>query len=377
MRETSPAWRSPWGVWYFTRYDDCFEMFHSPAVSYSVMSSTSFQDGLSEDRDDRERELAMARRNRSLLDTNPPEHTRLRTLINRAFTAPTVEASRPMIGDFVDSLMDEFEGPIVDLVSQFGDLIPILVISGIMGISAGDRDEFLALSANQVRSVDPDVPVTRQLSALDRVHHYVAALIAMKRANPGDDLATRLIAAAEDGRLVSDEELISNTAVLLVAGTETTTNLITSGIYRLLTNPDQLALLRGDQSLIGRCVEEAVRYDPSTQFMRPRTITEDFELGGAELRPGDAVVPMIAAANRDPAQFDDPDVFDITRPVNRHLSFGVGHHLCVGASLARIEAQTAITKLFERFPSLALAAEEPTYRPNLQLRGFARLPVVI
>jgi cytochrome P450 len=377
MRETAPAWHSPWGIWYFTRYDDCFKMFRSPEVSYNITATTPYQSGLSDDPEERERQLVVARRNRSLIDSDPPEHTRLRSLINRAFTAPVVEASRPMIEAFVDSLIDDFEGPTVDLVSKLGELVPILVISAIMGIPQTDRDYFLEISAKQVRSVDPDVPVPDQIAALDRVRDYVATLIAMKRENPGDDLTTRLIEASEDDQLVSADELLANTAVLLVAGTETTTNLITSGIYRLLTNPDQLALLRSDPSLLGQCVEEALRFDPATQFMRPRTVVEDFELGGVELQPGDAIVPVIAAANRDPGQFENPETFDITRTVNRHLSFGVGHHLCVGAPLARMEAQVASSKVLARFPDLALADEEPTFRPNLQLRGFSRLPVTI
>jgi cytochrome P450 len=377
MRETAPAWQSPWGVWYFTRYDDCCDMFRSPAISYNVMASNAYQRQLSNDPDERERQLATARKNRSLLDSDPPEHTRLRALMNRAFTAPTIEANRSMIDDAVDSLLDQFDEGTVDVVSHLGDQLPALVLCGIMGISDDRRDEFKDLSAKQVRTMDPDVPVTRQIEALDRVHEYVANLVAIKRDHPGDDLTTRLIEASENGRLVSEEELVTNTAVLLVAGTETTTNLITNAIYRLLTHPGQLALLRSNPGLIGRCVEEAVRYDPSTQFMRPRTVIEQTELGGAGLQPGDAVVPVIAGANRDPEHFENPDVFDINRSVNRHLSFGVGHHVCIGASLARAEAQTAILQLFQRFPTVALADEEPTYRPNLQTRGFSRLPVTI
>jgi cytochrome P450 len=223
--------------------------------------------------------------------------------------------------------------------------------------------------------VDPDVPVEEKLAASAEMREYVGGLISMRRASSGDDIISRLIEANADD-MVDDVELVINTGTLLLAGFETTTNLITNGVYRLLEYPDQLLRLQRDPSLIRTCIEEVLRFDPPSQFMRPRTITVDTTMGGVELRPGDGVVRMLAAANRDPEEFPDPEAFDIGRSPNRHLSFGVGHHLCVGSSLARMEAQTAVLRLFERFPNLTLSAtEQPVFRPNIRLRGFASLPI--
>jgi cytochrome P450 len=189
---------------------------------------------------------------------------------------------------------------------------------------------------------------------------------------------TRLIEAADDGRLAGEDELVVNTGVLLVAGFETTTNLITNAVFRLLEHPEQLEAFLADPSVDRTCVEEVLRFDPPSQFVRARTIKTETEIGGFTIHAGDAIIPVLAAANRDPDEFDDPETFTITRRVNRHLSFGVGHHLCIGATLARTEAAIAIRQLFERFPNLALVADdEPEYRPNLQLRGFSRLPVTL
>jgi cytochrome P450 len=378
MRDEAPAWRSPDGTWYFTRYQDCVELFRSPALSYDSTASASYLASLSPDPGIRVRQLEETSKNRSMLDVDPPEHTRLRSLINRAFIGPTVEASRPMIVQYVDRLIDDFQGPSVELVSDFGSMLPVFVICGMLNIPMEERFEFLAVGNAVARSVDPDVPLTEKLAANRRMRDYVAKLIEIRRESPGDDLMSRLIEAAEDGRLVSQDELIINTGVLLIAGFETTTNLITNAVYRLLEFPDQLAALRGKSSLIRTAIEEVLRFDPPSQFMRARTIVAGAEIGGARLQPGDGVVPLIAAANRDPEEFSEPDTFDIARAVNRHLSFGVGHHLCIGAALARMEAQTAVLRLVQRFPNLALSTDrEPEYRPNLQLRGFEKLPVTV
>lgn len=375
MREQAPAWRSPEGTWYFTRYQDCVDLLLNPALSYDSTASSAYQAGLSSDPDERARQLAETQKNRSLLDVDPPEHTRLRSLIHRAFTPTSVEQSRSLIIEYVDSLLDAIEGSTVDLVSEFASLLPILVICRMMGIPTDDRDTFLAIGNAVARSVDPDVPVAEKLAANERMRNYIAQLIEHRRGTPGDDLTTRLIDAADDGRLVSNDELYINTGVLLIAGFETTTNLITNAVFRLVQHPEQLANFLADPELTNSCIEEVLRYDPPTHFMRPRTIIAETELGGAELHPGDAVVPLFAAANRDPAEFDDPETFDVARKVNRHLTFGVGHHRCIGSALARIEGRIAVRRIFERFPNLALADEEPELRPNLQLRGFAKLPV--
>ncbi|HEY7105946.1 MAG TPA: cytochrome P450 [Acidimicrobiia bacterium] len=377
MREEAPAWRSPDGIRYFTRYADCVELMRNPALSYDSTAARSYQTQLSDDPAERRRQLEETQKNRSLLDVDPPEHTRLRSLINRAFTPQGVEASRPVIVEYVDDLLDDIGGDRVDVVWAFGSLLPIMVICRMMGVPLDERGEFLAIGNAVGRSVDPDVPVEEKLAANARLREYIGGILDSRRSTPGDDLTTRLIAAAGEGR-VSEDELVINTGVLLVAGFETTTNLITNAIYRFLEWPEQRALFMAHPETEHVGIEEVLRFDPPAQFMRARTIVEEVEIGGTQLRPGDPVIPLLAAANRDPEEFPDPDVLDVTRSVNRHLSFGVGHHLCVGAHLARMEARIAVRGLFERFPGLTLdPSARPQYRPNLQLRGFAELPVVL
>jgi cytochrome P450 len=376
MREESPVWQSPEGIWYLTRYQDCLDLFHSPALSHDTTRSKVFQAGLSPDPEERAQQVVEAQKNRSILDADPPEHTRLRSLINRAFTPAVVEASRPLITEFVDDLIDDLEGSTADLVEQFSSMLPILVICRMLGVPTDERHEFLAIADAVARSVDPGVPVSENLAANARLRQYITGLIELRRSSPGDDLMTRLIEAADDGRLAGEDELMVNTGTLLVAGFETTTNLLTNAVYRLLQHPDQLEAFVVDRSVDRTCVEEVLRFDPPSQFVRARTIAAETEIGGFTLQAGDGVIPVLAAANRDPDEFDEPERFTVTRRVNRHLSFGVGHHLCIGATLARTETAIALRRLFERFPDLALAPDdEPEYRPNLQLRGFSRLPV--
>jgi cytochrome P450 len=377
MREDSPAWRSPDGIWYFTRYEDCVNLMRNPSLSYDSTASTAYQNGLSSDPVLREHQLAETQKNRSLLDVDPPEHTRLRSLINRAFTPATIGTSRPLIVEYVDQRIDEFAGKTtVDLVAEFASMLPIFVICRMMGVPIEERFNFLEIGDAVARSVDPDVPMAHKLAANARMREYIGGLVEDHRSTPGDDLMTHLIEAAEDGRLVDEDELVINTAVLLVAGFETTTNLITNAVYRLLERRDQLRAFLADPSLDRTCIEEILRFDPPAQFMRARTIVADAEIGGAELHPGDPVIPLFAAANRDPEEFEDPETLDIARKVNRHLSFGVGYHHCIGAALARMEAVVAVRRLFETFPDMTLSPdEEPDYRPNLQLRGMSKLPV--
>jgi cytochrome P450 len=331
---------------------------------------------LSTDPDERERQLEKLNRARTVLDVDPPEHTRLRALMTRTFTARTIDASEPMIAGYVDELLNGLTGDRIDLVSQFATMLPVLVICEMLGVAPEERHSFIEIGNAMTRSVDPGVPIETRNIATERLRTYIAGLVEVRRDHPGDDLMTRLIEAAENGRLVNDDELLANTGLLLVAGFETTTNLITNAVYQLLQHPDQLAELRADPALIKSTIEEVLRFDPPTHLMRPRTITGPVEIGGVMLNSGDAVVPILAAANRDPAEFEDPDRFDIRRSVNRHMAFGVGHHLCVGAALARSEARQAVLGLLTRFPDLSLAAdEEPEIRPNLALRGFSRLVV--
>ncbi|MBL7500944.1 cytochrome P450 [Frankia sp. CNm7] len=378
MREESPVWRSAEGVYYLSRYEDCHALFRDPALSYDTLTTRAFQNSLSRDPDVRERQLTQARKSRTILELDPPDHARLRNLLTRAFSVRSVEASEPMIAGYVDQLLDDLDGPAIDLVSDFAVMLPILVICDLLAVPPEERHQFVAIGHAVTRSVDPDVPIDERNAANQRLRDYIATLVAIRRDHPGDDLMSRLIEAAEDGRLASEEELLSNTGLLLLAGFESTTNLITNAIYQLLRHPDQLALLTAEPAHIRTAIEEVLRFDPPVHMMRPRTITAAARVGGAEFREGDAVVPLLAAANRDPEEFADAETFDIRRRVNRHMGFGLGHHLCLGAALARMEARLAVSRIFNRFPNLSLsAAEEPEFRPHLTVRGFARLPVTL
>jgi cytochrome P450 len=250
------------------------------------------------------------------------------------------------------------------------------VICEMLGVPAEERSEFVEIGDAMARTVDLDVPFEERLAALQRQNEYIVHLIQRRRRHPGDDLITRLIEAADDGRLASDDELVANTGLLLIAGFETTTNLITNAVYQLLRHPAELDVLRAETSVIATTIEEVLRFDPPVQMSgRPRTVHDDVSVGGITLHPGDTAVIVIAAANRDPAEFPDPERFDIRRSPNRHMTFGMGIHLCAGAALGRLEARIAVQRLIERFPDLELGREEPEYRANLALRGFSRLIV--
>jgi cytochrome P450 len=376
MREEAPVWRAPDGIWYLSRYADGFELLRNSQLSYDRTLTSTFQQRLSPDPERRAEQLEEYSRHLTMLDVDPPEHTRLRSLVNRAFTAPTVEGIRGRVVEVVDSLMDDFDSSSVDLVGDFGMMVPILVICEMLGVPAEERSEFVEIGDAMARTVDLDVPFEERLVALQRQNEYIVHLIQRRRRHPGDDLITRLIEAADDGRLASDDELVANTGLLLIAGFETTTNLITNAVYQLLRHPAELDVLRADPSVIATTIEEVLRFDPPVQMSgRPRTVHDDVSVGGITLHPGDTAVIVIAAANRDPAEFPDPERFDIRRSPNRHMTFGMGIHLCAGAALGRLEARIAVQHLIERFPDLELGREEPEYRTNLALRGFSRLIV--
>ncbi len=377
MREEAPAWRSPEGVWYFSRFEDCCAIYRTQP-SYDMTKSAAFQQRLSDDPAERVHQLEENQKGRMMIDCDPPEHTRLRSLVNRAFTPTSVEASKPKIAEIIDQLLDGFAGPTVDVVADYALLVPILVICDMLGVDPSEHHRFVEIGHEVVRTVDPDVGMDERIAAVQLLRDYCSFLVELKRGQPTDDLMTRLIEATEDGRVASEDELVANTGLLLVAGFETTTSLIANAIYELLSHPDELAKLREDPELIRSAIEEVLRLDPPVHLTRPRVIVEETEIGGATLHPSDPVVPLVAAANRDPEEFEDPGSFDIERSDNRHLSFGLGRHHCLGAALARLEAQLAVLKIFERFPEMSLSSEhEPVMRPNLVARGFSELVVRI
>ena len=316
-----------------------------------------------------------------MLQQDPPDHTRLRGLVVKAFTARRVEDMRPRIQQVVDQTLDRIAGQgHMDLIEDCAFRLPVTIICDMLGIPEDHREVFYTSSRDGGRLLDP-VPLTpaeiEQGNAGNLTAQlYFQQLFELRRKNPGDDLTTQLVQAEEDGSKLSNEELTANIILLFGAGHETTVNLIGNGLLALHRNPDQLALLKANPELITNAVEEFLRYDSSVQ-MSGRVALEDIDdLGGKRIPKGESVLCLLGSANRDPAVYPDrPDRLDITRPKIRPLSFGGGIHLCLGAQLARIEAEVAIATLLRRLPELRIDnPENPEWRPTFVLRGLKSLP---
>jgi len=316
-----------------------------------------------------------------MLQQDPPDHTRLRGLVVKAFTARRVEDMRPRIQEIVDQTLDRIapQGH-MDLIEDFAFRLPVTIICDMLGIPEEHREVFYASSRDGGRLLDP-VPLSKaeieQANAGNLMAQmYFQQLFELRRKNPGDDLTTQLVQAEEDGSKLSNEELTANIILLFGAGHETTVNLIGNGLLALYRNPDQLALLKANPELITNAIEEFLRYDSSVQLTGRVALEDIDELGGKKIPKGESVLCLLGSANRDPAVYPDrPDRLDITRPKIRPQSFGGGIHLCLGAQLARIEAEVAISTLLRRLPGLRLDnAENPEWRPTFVLRGLKNLP---
>jgi cytochrome P450 len=316
---------------------------------------------------------------RQLLWIDPPHHTRLRALVSKAFTPRVIEAMRPRIQALVEDLLDAVQGAgQMDVIRDLAYPLPAIVIAELLGVPAGDRDRFKVWSDAFVTFLDGSTltPET-ELQALGAIGEFVAyfhAMVRERRAAPRDDLLQALIAAEERGDALTEEELISNCMLLLAAGHETTTNLIGNGLLALLRYPDQLLALREDPALAPSAVNELLRYESPVQ-LTDRVAIADLELEGVSVRAGQYVSIVLGAANRDPAQFPDPDRLDIRRQDNRHLSFGYGIHFCLGAALARLEGQVALTTVLRRLPEMRLAIGEPVWHHSVVFRALQSLPI--
>ncbi|MFE4667869.1 cytochrome P450 [Streptomyces sp. NPDC056716] len=309
-----------------------------------------------------------------LLATDPPQHTRLRSLVSRAFTPRRVERLRPRVQEITDQLLDAML-PLgrADLVESFAFPLPITVICELLGIPEMDRAEFRRLSTETVAPTDAD----SEYGAVARLGEYLTELIEDKRSTgPGDDLLSDLLrTTAEDGDRLSVAELRGMAYLLLVAGHETTVNLITNGVHALLIHPGQLAALRADMSLLDGAVEETLRYEGPVENATFRFAAEPLDVGGVAIEKGEAVLIGLTAADRDGDRFPAPDRFDIQRDTRGHLAFGHGIHFCLGAPLARLEARTALRTLLERAPGLTLDGPPGEWLPGMLIRGMRSLPV--
>src|SRR6202167_5229217 len=316
-----------------------------------------------------------------MLQQDPPDHTRLRGLVVKAFTARRIEDMRPRIQQVVDETLNAVaDRGHMDLIEDFAFRLPVTIICDMLGIPEEHRDVFYHGSRDSGRILDP-VPLTPEDIAKSNAAYlmsqmYFQQLFELRRKQPGDDLTTQLVQAEEDGSKLTNEELTANIILLFGAGHETTVNLIGNGLLALHRNPDQLARLKANPALITNAIEEFLRYDSSVQ-MSGRVALEDIEdLGGKRIPKGESVLCLLGSANRDPAVYHDrPERLDVARANVRPLSFGGGIHFCLGAQLARIEAEIAISTLLRRLPDLRLDdAENPEWRTTFVLRALKRLP---
>ncbi|MYH61879.1 MAG: cytochrome P450 [Caldilineaceae bacterium SB0675_bin_29] len=314
---------------------------------------------------------------RTMLDLDPPDHTRLRSLVSKAFTPRAVAALGPRIQEIVEELLDDLaDRDSFDLISDFAFPFPVIVIAEMLGIPAEDRDKFNVWSNDIALAVEPILSgeeIVRGERASDEIIEYFEGIIEQRRMEPRDDMLSALLAAEEEGDRLSHDELLGTLMLLLVAGNETTRSLIGNGMLALLKNPDELQRLREDSDLLGSAIDEMLRYDSPVQIII-RVVLEDTEFKGKRFRAGQKVIILVGAANRDPTVFADPGALDIGRQEKSHISFGRGIHYCLGSPLALLEARVAFANLIERFSSIELVTE-PEFRDQIVLRGVESLRI--
>jgi cytochrome P450 len=372
LRAEDPVHHSPLGFWVLTRYEDVSAVLRDPRfIKEPLAALVAARFGVEVPRG-----VGL-----SMLDRDPPDHTRLRSLVGTAFTPRVVEGLRPRIQQIVDGLITHAQAlGSMDVIEEFAYPIPVNVICELLGVPVADHERFKGWSLDIARGLDSiylpadsEVP-RRSAASRHAISDYFRDLIARRRAAPRGDLLSALIAAEEAGDKLNEEELLATCILILIAGHETTVNLIGNGVLALLRNPDELRRLRATPGLITSAVEELLRYDGPVQ-RTARVASAEATIGGRTIARGEMVMPFIGAADRDPAQFPDPDRLDLTRGDNRHIAFGWGIHFCLGAPLARLEGQIAIDALVRRLPRLELVDDKAEYRQSLTLRGLKTLPV--
>ncbi|MGA6170788.1 cytochrome P450 family protein [Streptomyces sp. NPDC012600] len=382
LREHSPVHRTalPSGVeaWLVTRYGDARQALADARLSKNPAhhAGSAAAKGKTGIPGERKAELMT-----HLLNIDPPDHTRLRRLVSKAFTPRRVAEFAPRVQELTDRLIDGFieEGK-ADLIHDFAFPLPIYAICDLLGVPREDQDDFRDWAGMMIRhGGGPRGGVARSVK---KMRGYLAELIHRKRENPGDDLISGLIKASDHGEHLTENEAAAMAFILLFAGFETTVNLIGNGMYALLRHPEQRAgleasLAAGESALLATGIEELLRFDGPVELATWRYATEALTLGGQEIAAGDPVLVVLAAADRDPERFADPDLLDLSRSDNQHLGYGHGIHYCLGAPLARLEGQAAVATLLRRLPGLRLAAEpaDLRWRGGLIMRGLRTLPV--
>jgi pimeloyl-[acyl-carrier protein] synthase len=359
LRDAAPVlWSSAVGGWVLTRYDNVVVTFKDTETYGNAGRMTRVLNHLEPSSRTKLDPFRKHYETQGLIHSDPPDHTRIRRLVLKAFTPPAIEAMRPQIQAIVDELLDGMEPRgRAEFIEEFAFALPVTVLATILGVPRSDAPLFRRwaddLLAFQGRNRPAEATLLTSQAVLIEARTYLTDLIATKRAEPDGSVLSQLVAAeAEDDKLSMDE-LLSTTVTFLVAGHETTTSLLGNGVLTLLQHPEAWEAIKADPSLIPRAVEEILRFE-SPVSRQPRLIRHDTELGGQRLKEGDIAFQMLGAANRDPEVFDQPDTFDIRREPNRHIAFGLGPHFCIGAPLSRAEGQIALTALTARMPYLEL-----------------------
>jgi cytochrome P450 len=378
IRERGPLQLPDMTLNVFSSYADCDDVLRHPSSASDRLKSAAAQ------RDIAEGVEARPIGPPGFLFLDPPDHTRLRKLVSKAFVPKVVKALEPDITAMVDSLLDKAaDAGRFDVITDLAYPLPVAVICRLLGVPMEDEPQFSRASALLAEALDPVLSFTGQANERSDemfqaglwLRGYLRELIERRRRDPGEDLMSALIDVEESGDQLTEEEIIATCNLLLIAGHETTVNLIANAILAMLRNPAQWAALSAEPQRVSAVVEETLRYDPPVQLMG-RIAADDMTIGDADVPKGDVMMLLLAAAHHDPAAVDRPDEFDPDRGTIRHLGFGKGPHFCLGAPLARLEAAVALSKVTARFPQAQLAGE-PQYKPNLTLRGMASLDVKV
>ncbi|MGO9154671.1 cytochrome P450 [Mycobacterium sp.] len=378
FRERGPIQLPGVNLTVFSTSRDCDEVLRHPSSSSNRWNSTIAQ-----------RQLASGAWSKPLvppgfLFLDPPDHTRLRKLVSKAFAPKVVNALQPDITAMVEQLLDQIaERGRFDVIADLAYPLPVAVICRLLGVPLKDEPMFSRASGLLAQALDPFVTITgapaekfgERMQAVRWLRGYFHELIERRRSDPGDDLLSGLIAVEESGDQLMEEEIVSTCNLLLIAGHETTVNLIANAILVMLRHPEQWAALGADAGRASAVIEETLRYDPPVQ-LAGRNALEDMAIGDTTVIKGDTMMVLLAAAQRDPAEYDRPDTFDPDRGTLRHLGFGRGAHYCLGAPLARLEASVALSAVTARFPDAGLDSE-PQYKTNVTLRGLSALSVTV
>ena len=378
LRESGPILMPESNLVVFAGFDDCDEVLRHPASCSDRLKSTVTQRAVAAGQEARPFGTP------GFLFLDPPDHTRLRKLVSKAFSPKVVRALESDIAGLVDGLLDKVAAAgHMEVIADLAYPLPVAVICRLLGVPIEDEAQFSWASALLAQGLDPFIAFTGQPQGIEErmkaglwLRGYLRDLLRQRRADPGEDLMSGLIAVEEAGDQLTEEEIVATCNLLLIAGHETTVNLIANGVLAMLRHPEHWSALSQDADRASAIVEETLRWDPPVQLVG-RIAGEDMSIGEVRIPKGDSMMLLLAAAHRDPAVTERPDEFDPTRDSIRHLAFGLGPHFCLGAPLARLEAAVALSAVTQRFPDARFIPDPPLYKPNVTLRGMAGLDVAV